>query len=354
MSNSGRSMQTDKTPPSNHWNRASEKQWDRPHRDSERQWDRQQRNSDRQKDRHRQERSDTRPPSSNGRPLPSRDIPRSHHSRPSTVRSEPHSRHRLPASRYHGSASQRLYPEKQSCSEKCSNMCSKTGILKFVEVAVGLLVLICLVASYAVITGYTSSAGLGMGAFNINSAYSPFEGAELQQLRDLDMQYSQMRAPGVYGGVAFTLVVGAGTLFFLLNGARPLHHISTPVLIAELVFDILACAGYIIAVGLYLHFIKQVNTTDLCKRRESLYAGRGYNWMNCEVQGGDAAVALFGLIAACLYLPSAMLCGMIIKARRQGQGNRSPKDRLSSYNQERAHRVHQPAEKEQFLPSILV
>ncbi|XP_029446161.1 MARVEL domain-containing protein 3-like [Rhinatrema bivittatum] len=346
MSNSGRSVRTNRTPTPNRL-REVERQRDRRHRDS-----------DRQRDRHRQERRDKRPSSSNGsyRPSSSQSVPRSHHSRPPTSRSEPQSRHYLPASQYHGSPPQSVYLEKQSCSEKCSNMCSKRGILQFVEVAVGLLVLICVVASYAVITGYTSSAGMGIGSFNIDSAYSPFEGAELQQVRDLDMQYSHLRAPAVYGGVAFTLGVGAATLFFLLTGAKPLHRISTRVLVAELVFDALACIGYIVAVGLYLHFIKQVNATDVCKKRERLYAGRGYNWMNCEVQGGDGAVALFALIEACLYLPSAVLCGLIIKKRRQSQGNRTPKDHLSGSPREKDHKVyhHHHADTEQGSQSLFV
>ncbi|XP_048364038.1 MARVEL domain-containing protein 3-like isoform X2 [Sphaerodactylus townsendi] len=65
--------------------------------------------------------------------------------------------------------------------------------------------------------------------------------------------------------------------------------------------------------------LKEINSTDVCKRRERVYARRGYTWMNCEVQGGDAAVALFGLVAACLYFPSAVVCVLTIRSVRDFQ-----------------------------------
>ncbi|XP_048364037.1 MARVEL domain-containing protein 3-like isoform X1 [Sphaerodactylus townsendi] len=159
----------------------------------------------------------------------------------------------------------------------------------------------------------------GLGSFSIDSAYSPFEGTELKEVRDLDMQYSQMRAPCVYGGVAFTLSMMALTLLFLITGGKPIHRLTVRLLVTEFIFDILACLGYIVAVSLYLHLVIQINSTDVCKRRERVYARRGYTWMNCEVQGGDAAVALFGLVAACLYFPSAVVCVLTIRSVRDFQ-----------------------------------
>uniref|UniRef100_H3A964 Si:ch211-191a24.4 n=1 Tax=Latimeria chalumnae TaxID=7897 RepID=H3A964_LATCH len=207
------------------------------------------------------------------------------------------------------------------------------GILQFTEVISNIMVLICVVASQVVTAGYTSVGGFGTAGFSINSAYSIFQGEELKQVRELDMKYSQMRAPGVYGGVAFSLAMGAITLLFLATGTKPLHRTSLRVLKAELVFDVLACVGYIIAVGLYLHFIIKVNSTDDCKLRERMYAARGYNWMNCEVQGGDAAVALFGLILACLYCASTVICVLNI---------RTLKHLRDDYRERRSQDFHEP------------
>lgn len=243
----------------------------------------------------------------------SQHTPSGRHSRPPTVHSEQYSRASAPYPNYYSPDGSR----KETFGKKCSYLCSRRGVLQSTEIATNILVLICVAASGASVAGFTSSAGLG--TYSINSAYSPFEGTELQQVRDLDMQYSQMRAPGIYGGVAFSLALGAVTLLFLVSGAKPLHRISPKVLVAELVFDILACIGYIVAVGLYLHFIIQVNSTSICQQRALMYARRGYTWMNCDVQGGDAAVALFGLISACLYGASVVICALTLRTLKAMQ-----------------------------------
>ncbi|XP_020377095.1 MARVEL domain-containing protein 3-like [Rhincodon typus] len=190
-------------------------------------------------------------------------------------------------------------------------------ILQFSEVVTNILVLICVAAAQAAISGYTSMGGLGAGAFSIDSAYSPFQGTELEQVRDLDLQYSQQRTPGVYGGVAVSIVVGALTLLFLVGGAKPLHRLSSKFLMAEFVFNILACIGYIVGVGLYLHLMILVNSTEVCRLRNRLYARHGYTFMNCDIQGGDAAVALFGLISSCLYCASAVMSFLTLKSLKK-------------------------------------
>ncbi|XP_060630699.2 MARVEL domain-containing protein 3-like [Anolis sagrei] len=234
-------------------------------------------------------------------------------SRSSSVFTEPYQHY--PAAT-HGDARYPPQPyPKETFSEKCSNLCSRRGILQFVEVILNILVLVCIGAAQASLSGFSAMAGLG--SFSLDSLYSPFEGTELQEVRDLDMQYSQMRAPCVYGGVAFSLSMMCLTLLFLIGGGKPIYRLSVLLLGAEFVFDILACLGYIAAVGLYLHLVIQVNATDVCRRREILYGRRGYTSMNCSVQGGDASVALFGLLAACLYFASTVVCALTIRSVRE-------------------------------------
>ncbi|ETE71143.1 MARVEL domain-containing protein 3, partial [Ophiophagus hannah] len=222
------------------------------------------------------------------------------------------------------------------------------GAEKFVEVTVNILVLICIGATQAGVSGFTSLGGLG--SFSIDSMYSPFQGTELQEVTELDMQYSQMRAPCVYGGIAFSLTMMCLTLLFLIGGAKPIHRLSLGLLAAECLFDILACLGYIAAVGLYLHFIIQVNATDVCLKRERLYARRGYTSMNCSVQGGDASVALFGLVAACLYFGSLVVCILTIREVRLFQKQRDN----SRYNLQRTYREDdhpKPYRKKENIPT---
>ncbi|CAI5780111.1 domain-containing 3-like [Podarcis lilfordi] len=234
-----------------------------------------------------------------------------------TAFADPHQNNPGTVREYVDSSPPLFYPRKETFSEKCSNLCSRRGILQFVEITLNILVLVCIGAAQASISGFTSMGGLG--SFNINSAYSPFEGVELQEVRDLDMQFNQMRAPCVYGGVAFSLTLLCLTILFLVAGGKPIHRLTVRLLVTECVFDVLACLAYIVAVGLYLHFVLQVNATEVCKKRERLYARRGYTSMNCSVQGGDASVALFGLLVACLYFASTVVCFLTIRSVREFQ-----------------------------------
>ncbi|KAM7037670.1 MARVEL domain-containing protein 3-like isoform 1-T2 [Passerculus sandwichensis] len=279
-------------------------------------------------------------------PHNARDIRGGQHSRTSPVCSDPYSKTSGAAHEYFGPPPE-FYPPKESFSMKCSKVCTTRGILKFVEITVNLLVLICVGASQASVAGFTSLGGFG--SFNLNSAYSPFEGTELREVRELDMQFTQMRAPCVYGGVAFSLTAATLTLVFLVVGAKPIHQLRTGLLLGECAFSLLAGLAYVAAVGLYLHFVRQVNATEVCRRRERLYARRGYTSMNCDVQGGDAAVGLFGVVASCLYFASFVLCILAIRTVRAfrshvAKAQHSPKGSLRDRSVRNHHTVHRNSE----------
>ncbi|NWH79502.1 MALD3 protein, partial [Piaya cayana] len=276
------------------------------------------------------------------------DIQGGQHSRTSTVCTDSYSKTSGTAQEYFAPPPEH-YPPKETFSMKCSKVCTTRGMLKFVEITVNLLVLICVGASQASVAGFTSLGGLGTGSFSLNSAYSPFEGTELQEVRELDMQFTQMRAPCVYGGVVFSLTAAALTLVFLVVGAKPIQQLRMGLLAGECAFNLLAGMAYITAVGLYLHFVSQVNSTEVCKRRERLYARRGYTSMNCVVQGGDAAVGLFGVAAACLYFASFVVCIFAIRTVQAFQSHaakaqHSPKSNVRDKSIRNHHAVHRTSE----------
>ncbi|NWT16485.1 MALD3 protein, partial [Vireo altiloquus] len=286
------------------------------------------------------------------------DIRGGQHSRTSTVCSDPYSKTSGAAQQCFGPPPE-FYPPKESFSVKCSKVCTTRGILKFVEITVNLLVLVCVGASQASIAGFTSLGGFG--SFNLNSAYSPFEGTELREVRELDMQFTQMRAPCVYGGVAFSLTMAVLTLVFLVVGAKPIQQLRTGLLAGECAFSLLAGMAYVAAVGLYLHFVRQVNATEVCRRRERLYARRGYTSMNCAVQGGDAAVGLFGIVASCLYFSSFVVCILAIRTvrafrRRAARPQHSPEGSVrdrSVRNHRAAHRTSESSHNVQALATLV-
>lgn len=199
------------------------------------------------------------------------------------------------------------------------------------------LVLICVVAAQMVTSGMTSMGGVG--GFNINSNFN-LQGTELQKVRELDMQYSQMRAPGIYGGIAFSLTFGVISLVFVVAGNKPPHLMSQKLLIGALVFQAVGAVAYVVAVGLYLHFVISVNSTDVCQQRERLYTRNGYTWMNCDVGGADAAVALFGLITAILYAAGTVLTFKTIRNVKHYQQER--KRKAAEKQQARAHPQRAP------------
>ncbi|NXS08376.1 MALD3 protein, partial [Neodrepanis coruscans] len=274
------------------------------------------------------------------------DIRSGQHPRTSAVFLDPYSKTSEAAQEYFGPPPE-FYPPKETFSMKCSKVCTRRGILKFVEITVNLLVLICVGASQASVAGFTFLGGFG--SFSLNSAYSPFEGTELREVRELDMQFTQMRAPCVYGGVVFSLTAAVLTLVFLVVGAKPIQQLRMGLLVGECAFNLLAGVAYIVAVGLYLYFVIQVNSTDVCKRRERLYARRGYTSMNCVVQGGDAAVGLFGVVASCLYFASFVVCIFAVRTVRAFQSHaakaqQSPKDSVKDRSVRNHHAGHRTSE----------
>ncbi|KAK2883569.1 hypothetical protein QQF64_016782 [Cirrhinus molitorella] len=204
----------------------------------------------------------------------------------------------------------RSAPRDEHRESKCSYICSRRGIVLICAVMTNALVLICVVAAHMSQLGMSA---MGMGGTSFVDAVIPFEGVELQQVRELDMQYGQMRAPGVYGGVAFSLTFGALSLLFVVSSSKPPHMLPRKLLIGQFAFQIIGAVAYVVAIGLYLHLVISVNSTDMCFRRERLYARNGYTWMNCRVGGGDAAVALFGIITAILYAVGVFLTGKTIR-----------------------------------------
>lgn len=214
-------------------------------------------------------------------------------------------------------------PRVEQHDSKCTNICSRRGIVLICSVLTNALVLICVVAAQMVMSGLSAMGG--MGSLSINSNFN-MQGTELQQVRDLDMQYSQMRAPGIYGGIAFSLTFGVVSLLFVVAGNKPAYRMSQKLLVGALAFQAVGAVGYVVAVGLYLHFVIKVNSTDICKRREILYTRNGYTWMNCDVSGADAAVALFGLITAILYTVGAVLTVQTIRGVKRYQQEKKRRD----------------------------
>ncbi|EHB10954.1 MARVEL domain-containing protein 3 [Heterocephalus glaber] len=188
---------------------------------------------------------------------------------------------------------------------KCRYLCTGRGVVQIVEVILNGMVLMCIVASYFVLAGFSASfvSGSGFG----NNYYSPFEGSELEEVRQLDQQYTVLRSPLIYSGVAVSLGLGVLTMGVLIQGAKSLTKLPGKWLPLEAMFSLLSAVGYCIGIGVYLHVALQINSTDTCKKRERLYARRGLTWMNCQLAGTDGAAATFACLLVIMYGISVVL-----------------------------------------------
>lgn len=198
-------------------------------------------------------------------------------------------------------------------------------MVQIVEVILNGMVLMCVVSSYFVLAGFTATFTSG-GGFG-NNYYSPFEGTELEQVRQLDQKYTVLRAPLIYGGVAVSLGLGVLTMSVLLQGAKSLEELSGKWLLLEAAFSLLAAVSYGVGTGIYLHVALQINSTDTCRARERLYARKGLTWMNCQLAGTDGAAATFACLLVLLYGAGVVLA--LRSYREQRLCKESPVQRRS-------------------------
>ncbi|KAM5157846.1 MARVEL domain-containing protein 3-like isoform 1-T1 [Mantella aurantiaca] len=239
---------------------------------------------------------------------------RSQASRAPTVVSDHHSRHSRPSFSQYNPPTNRSHSEKRTFSEKCSNLCTRRGMLQLVEILLNLLTLICASATESASAGFSSIGGFGSTTYySMGYAMSGFLGDEVDQVAQLDVQYSRMKLPTVYAAVAITLLLLALTLSFLsarcLSGAT----INRMLLLAEEVFNVISAVICIICVALYIHFIKQINASELCKQREALYNRRGYSSVTCDIMGTEMAACVFAVILIVAYVASAVVVGLLLR-----------------------------------------
>ncbi|XP_041078040.1 MARVEL domain-containing protein 3 isoform X2 [Polyodon spathula] len=201
---------------------------------------------------------------------------------------------------------------------QCRYLCTGRGVLQLVEVMLNILVLVCVVTSHMTLSGLSSaSSGFGSGSLTLSYMSFPFQGEEMRQVMELDQQFSFMRAPLLYSGLAVSVVLCTLTLAVLVGGARFVH---CRWLLLEVLFHALAAGGYLASVGVYLHFALKMNATEICLRRARLYARNGMTWMNCDISGTDGAVAAFGVLLVVFYIASVVLaaCQYRVSSKLKG------------------------------------
>ncbi|XP_069469782.1 MARVEL domain-containing protein 3-like isoform X3 [Ambystoma mexicanum] len=316
MAHSARSLPSVKGPPSSR-PRDQESRQGRTQRDKDNHWERRHEadHPHRGSESYRSDRGDhkeRKPHPSNGRSS-TQSPPYSQHSKPPTVRSEPCLKSPFSSTHMYGSPSRSMRPEKQSFSEKCSNLCSRRGLLKLVELVLNILVLICAASTESASAGFTGVGGLGSTYYyNTGYAMSGFQGDEIAQLTELDAEFGNTKRPTVYCAVVLSFLFSVLTFILLAFSCMSKFQLRK-LLIAEAVLAVLFAGLYIIGIALYVHFIQLINATDVCTRREALYRRRGYNSVSCSLMGTEVAVCVFSVLAMAAYIASAITSGLALK-----------------------------------------
>ncbi|KAF6718639.1 MARVEL domain-containing protein 3 [Oryzias melastigma] len=194
--------------------------------------------------------------------------------------------------------------EIQDSSSKYSNFRSFTGIILMSNLITNLLILGFVISAQGNISGLDSLEGFGTS--NINIRFN-LQDAELGLFRELDIQFRQMRAPVFYGVGALSLIFGIiSLLLYVIIRINPPSKMPQKFLWGAFVFYVVGVVVYVVAVGLYLHIVIDVSSSDVCYHLEKLYLRNGYTWINCNLNKKDTFAAVFGMMTAILYTAGAV------------------------------------------------
>lgn len=167
-----------------------------------------------------------------------------------------------------------------------------------------LLILGFVISAQGNISGLDSLEGFGTS--NINIRFN-LQDAELGLFRELDIQFRQMRAPVFYGVGALSLIFGIiSLLLYVIIRINPPSKMPQKFLWGAFVFYVVGVVVYVVAVGLYLHIVIDVSSSDVCYHLEKLYLRNGYTWINCNLNKKDTFAAVFGMMTAILYTAGAV------------------------------------------------
>ncbi|KAG8571905.1 hypothetical protein GDO81_011825 [Engystomops pustulosus] len=185
-------------------------------------------------------------------------------------------------------------------------------LLQLVEILLNLLILICASATESASAGFSSLGGFGSSYYSMGYSMSGFVGEEVDQVTQLDVEYNRMKLPTIYAAVAISLLLLTLTLSCLATSCMSVTALNRKLLLIEEVFNVMSAITYIICTALYIHFIKNINSTEVCKRRESLYNRRGYNSVTCDIMGTEMAVCVFAVLLVVLYIASAVIVVLML------------------------------------------
>lgn len=189
------------------------------------------------------------------------------------------------------------------------------------------MVFMCIVVFYFVFVGFSVSFII-VGGFG-NNYYLLFEGIELEQVRQLDQQYTVFRVFLIYGGVIVFLGLGVFIMGVLFRGVKNLIKLLGKWFFLEVVFSFLVVVGYCIGIGIYFYVVLRINFIDICKIRERFYVRKGFIWMNCQLVGIDGVVVIFVCFLVIMYGVSVVL---VLRSYREQKRYKDNREQYRNYS----------------------
>ncbi|XP_078257786.1 MARVEL domain-containing protein 3 [Rhinoraja longicauda] len=206
-------------------------------------------------------------------------------------------------------------------------LCTNRGLCQLLEVLLNLLILVCGGISYSGTGGYTDLSAQGsLFYYTFGSAYSGFQGAEAEAVKELDIAFYDLKLPVVVATMAYSGALMSLACFLLLLGLARIPWRFPFLMIGECGLDIVIALGYIPAVYFYFQHLIEGYNSQVCKERERRYKSKGYEGFNCSLHGADIVGGLCGCLAVIVYLLNAVAAILAFKKVRRLKGSKEEDD----------------------------
>ncbi|XP_067854093.1 MARVEL domain-containing protein 3-like isoform X1 [Heptranchias perlo] len=206
---------------------------------------------------------------------------------------------------------------------RCRYLCTNRGLCQLVEVLLNLLILVCGAISYSGTGGYTDLSSLGsLYYYTFGSAYSGFQGAEAEKVKELDVAFYQLKLPTVTATMAYSGALMSFACLLLVLGLARIPWQFPFLLIIECALDVAIAIAYIPAVYFYFQHLIEGYNSEVCIERESMYKSKGYDGFNCSLHGADIVGGLCGCVAIIVYVLNAVAAILAFRKVRRLKSTR--------------------------------
>ncbi|XP_046898193.1 MARVEL domain-containing protein 3 [Hypomesus transpacificus] len=191
------------------------------------------------------------------------------------------------------------------------------GLCQIIELVLNLLIIICAGVPYSNSGGYRDLASYGGIYQYYFGGANAFAGAEADRVKELDQLFHQLKLPPYIFSMACGGALMTYACVMLALGVLRVTYRWPPVLLAETLLNLLIGLGYIPALVFYFIKIKATYDNPICKEREQLYKSKGHQGFECQYNGADIAVGLFGILGVIVFPFGALFAIRAFRAVRE-------------------------------------